>query len=226
MMAHHGHMAMGDYPLWLSALIAGLVGSAAHCSVMCSPIVAAQMFELKEKNDTQWRMAAYHAGRVTVYALLGALAFFAGRATIGGRLADASQILLVVAGALFVASAVLPQKTHRCCSEKTRNLTAFIAKFVKGYPFYYLRGLLMGFVPCGMIVSALALAASASGALAAAGAMAVFALATVPALQTAGFAALFLGRRFPAARAKVGRTLMAANGLALCAIGLGIISIH
>jgi sulfite exporter TauE/SafE len=82
--------------------------------------------------------------------------------------------------------------------------------------------MMMGFMPCGMVLAALMLASTTGSAALAATGMALFALATVPVLQLTGSGLARLGRLRPAF---AGRGMMAANGLFLCALGASLITV-
>lgn len=215
-----------NMPLLLSAALAGLVGSISHCSLMCSPLVMAQMLSLHEQQKPQRLMAWYHAGRISTYMLLGVLAFAAASVVFGGKLASIASVMMVAAGSIFIFSAVQPRKTHRCCDSKTHAMSQRIAQLANAPLQLYLRGALMGFMPCGLLVSMWLLAGASGGALYAALLMLAFGLGTLPVLQAAGFGALSLGRRYPSLGAKLGRASMAINGAALCAIGFNIVKLY
>jgi len=213
-------------PLLLAVFVAGLVGSASHCSVMCSPAVMSQMLDLQSQKQSQLPMLFYHLGRIATYALLGVLSYLLADMVFGTALPRMSNALLLVAGATFLASAMLPRKTHRCCSDNIKGLYAVLERLRSVYAIYTVRGVLMGFMPCGLLISVLLLASTSDHVLTAAVIMILFGAATVPVLQLAGYGSLSLGRKFPHFSAKLGRASMAMNGLFLCAIGLNLVKLH
>src|SRR5271166_248867 len=96
---------------------AGAAGSAMHCVPMCSGFVlgqmADQMSRLSAGQLCEWRrlraglLLPYHLGRLTTYAILGALA--ASSAAMLGRafwFSGLSSALLVLAAGLFLSHAV------------------------------------------------------------------------------------------------------------------------
>lgn len=211
----------------ISVMLAGIIGSASHCSVMCSPLVAAQMLELNDRKKPQSFILFYHAGRVLTYMILGALVLLAGRFVFGQQLAQLANLMMVAAGAVFIVSAILPKKTHRCCDSTKKSA---MAKVVSLWPSlrgqYVLRGMLMGFMPCGLLVSALLMVGATNSVAAAMLMMFVFGLSTIPALQLAGFGVLSLGRRYPVWGVKLGRGIMVINGTVLCVLGLNVAGLH
>lgn len=74
-------------------------------------------------------------------------------------------------------------------------------------------GVLLGFMPCGLIVSALMAAATAPSAIEAGVAMAAFAAGTMPALIAVAFGGRALRTRFPRAMHHVTRGFMAVSAL-------------
>ena len=215
-----------DSPLLLSVVIAGLVGSISHCSTMCSPLVAAQMLDLKQNRQPLWRMGFYHAGRIGTYMLLGMMAVFAGQWLFSGALNDVSHLMLALAGSIFVASAIFPRKTHHCCSKRMSRVMQALNRLPWANLQYYLRGALMGFMPCGMLLSVLMLVSTLDSAPSALLVMFAFGLSTVPILQLAGMGALALNRRYPRFGAGLGRTVMAANGIFLYSLGLNLVRVN
>jgi len=218
-------LGAGDY-VFASLLMAGLVGSLIHCSVMCSPLVAAQMLELHEKSRPQRLMGAYHLGRISTYAGLGIVSVMLGQWLFGGMINAFAHVMLMLAGCVFIFSALMPRKTHHdCCATKEGRLQRVLAKLNKPAAIMYARGVAMGFMPCGMVLAALLLTATLPTPWHAAFGMALFGLATSPILHVTGIGALRLNRYFPQATRVAGRGVMAVNGLLLCAISTNLITV-
>ncbi len=183
--------------------LGGLMGSLTHCVVMCGPVVACQSAcggrcGKRMSAASQWQ---YHVGRFLTY---GALGFFA--ALLSKQLAAASYwpavsaVVMVMAGALFLLSATVPNR-HPLLSFAPEN--------------GFLRGVLMSFMPCGLIYAALMMAATLTNPLAGMVAMWLFVLGTVPALLAASGGAAVLASRWQGMMHGIGRAGMAFNGLAL-----------
>ena len=79
-------------------------------------------------------------------------------------------------------------------------------------------GVVLGFLPCGLLYAALAVAASSAGALDGALAMLAFGLGTVPALMALGVFGQMVGRRWGATVARVGPVLLLLNAAMLGAM--------
>ncbi|MCI5050225.1 MAG: sulfite exporter TauE/SafE family protein [Rickettsiales bacterium] len=216
----------GNTPVLLSLFLAGLIGSASHCSVMCSPLVAAQMLDIKKRKQSQSLMAFYHAGRLSTYMALGILVVAVSQFAFSSQMVTLSHIMMVCAGIIFVISAMKPRKTHACSAKTMPAWFAYVQTALPAALVYYLRGVLMGFMPCGMVIAALMMVATMPNMITAAIGMVLFGLATVPLMQLAGLGALSLSRYFPTITNNTGRAVMACNGLFLCSVGLNMVSVN
>lgn len=228
---HHAAMAVSqDGSIYMTLLLAGLAGGMTHCAGMCGPFVIAQtgakldMLPLEKAGQlTRLRGAAllpYHAGRITVYALLGALA-----AMFAAPLRDApwfhylSAALLIAAGLMFLLSVFplfaprlfsLPVALPAGASTLLRGLFAQPTG-VRGYAL----GLALGFLPCGFLYASVMTAAAHADPLTAAFGMLVFGIGTIPALFATAAGACFAAVRLKAWVRYLFPALMIFNSLAL-----------
>jgi sulfite exporter TauE/SafE len=239
--AHHAVMAIGaageSYAALLGALfIAGFAGGLMHCAPMCGPFVLAQVSVNLERTPaarmsewTRLRGAAlvpYHLGRLTTYCLLGAVS-----AVLVRSLADVTSLRWIAAVLLGFAAAVfflqaLGRGARLFPNAVSAPGIAFLSQRLAslaeplivrgGEPgARYLLGVVLGFLPCGLLYGALAAAATAGSAIAGVLAMASFALGTVPALVAVGLAgSLLMKRAGPTIRA-FAAVLMLANAATL-----------
>lgn len=219
-LAQCGNIFTAEYPLFFSALIAGLLGSVSHCSIMCSPTVAAHMLYAHNNNESQYNMVFYHLGKITTYIALGVGSLWVGQLIFSDTLNHLSGIMLIIAGVTFIVSALQPKKTHKCCDSKLQQVFPLINKLKSFSLQYFTRGMLMGFMPCGMLLSILLMVSTTNNVLYAIFVMLLFGLSTIPALQFSGFTLLFLGKKHPDFSKKFGRIIMVINGFALSGIGL------
>mgnify|MGYP000526468576 CR=1 FL=1 len=203
LLAHCGGLFSQHGNLWLVFFLGGLTGSITHCLVMCGPLVACQSACSRScggsmKVGTQWH---YHAGRLFTYGLLG---FFC--AYLGKYLAaysfwpTLSAMMLTTAGLLFIVSAIRPD-AHRIALGKIANPL--------------LRGMLMGFMPCGLLYAALMMASTLTNPWAGLVAMWLFTLGTMPVLVATSLGAHHLNRFWANAMDNVGRLVMAFSGASL-----------
>ncbi|MFO0388376.1 MAG: sulfite exporter TauE/SafE family protein [Alphaproteobacteria bacterium] len=183
--------------------LGGLTGSLTHCLIMCGPVVACQSAcggtcGKRMSAASQWQ---YHLGRLLTY---GALGFFV--ALLSRQLAATtywpmvSAVMMVTASMLFLFSAIAPNQ-HRLLSYSPNN--------------GFLRGVMMSFMPCGLIYAALMMAATLASPIAGIVAMWLFVLGTLPALLVASGSAALLAVKWQEIMRGIGRFGMAFNGLTL-----------
>ncbi len=167
--------------LLAGAFLAGLIGSP-HCVAMCGGFAATCA-------RTPAGAAAWHLGRLSTYAILGAVAALVGHALPGPPWVPAlvSAVLLTwFAGAL---AGLLPEPRLFLpgVGEAMNRLVASDAPASR-----YLFGMANGLLPCGLVYAALALPVALGSVPLGALAMVLFGLGTIPALATlaAGLARL------------------------------------
>lgn len=218
--------------------LAGLLAGFTHCAGMCGPFVMAQVTARGKAPEggmlQRVRGAAllpYHFGRMTTYMLLGAFAGGFSQFVFSTPFERAATVLfLVAAGVLFIVNA-LPDLKPGFLPETgiARRLGAAIGRVAR--PFFhetgaghrYVLGLLLGFLPCGMLLAALMAVAATGSPLKGALAMAAYAFGTVPALFLVAGGAQVALNRFPEKVRAVSRGLMAFNGVVLFVIAGGMI---
>lgn len=177
----------------------------------------------------------YHLGRFTTYSALGAVS-----AALVRSLAEIASLrwiaalLLGLAAALFLLQALgrgvrlLPKAISTPgIGWLSRRLGALVEPLIvraRNPGARYLLGVVLGFLPCGLLYGALAAAATAGNAAAGAAAMAVFALGTVPALVAVGIAGATLMKRFGGAVQAAVTVLTLANAAALSYLAFSAVS--
>jgi sulfite exporter TauE/SafE len=157
----------------------GLIGSL-HCAQMCGPIVLA----ISLNGQSNWKShLAYQTGRITTYALLGAIAgaFGSSLTWLFGaeqKATLAAGVLLILAGGVFAWTRTSSKDLIQI--QMPGRLSRLSARMLRtpGWRYKSLLGLAMGFLPCGMIYAALVQAAAVGSAAAGAVVMAAFGLAT------------------------------------------------
>ena len=180
--------------LALAALIAGFTGSA-HCAGMCGPIVS--VFENSAgAASLDWqRRAAYHAGRLFTYITLGAIAGFAGLATLQiGPAEQTGLVLRLIASLalLLLGLRLLGALRSNALDAVGRRVWQSLSPLVRHVlPMTTRRrafgaGILWGALPCGLLWGVAALAVGAGGIWQGALIMSLFWLGTLPALLTLG----------------------------------------
>lgn len=196
----------------------GLAGSL-HCVQMCGPIVLA--FGIPMAGQPKLRQlaahAAYHAGRITTYALLGALAGWlgAGAATLT-RLAGVEQGASIGIGLLMIAGAVMLagvfQRSELFRIEIPGPLSRLAGRFLRstGMRAKLAAGLLLGCLPCGLVYAALLRASASTSVLQGALSMAAFGLGMTAPLLGVGIFSSTINSRLG-----LGGPRLAAVGVAL-----------
>jgi hypothetical protein len=178
-----------------AVFLVGVLGGG-HCLGMCGGIVTALTVHLPRERP-RWRLhLAYHAGRITTYALAGALAGGLGGAAllVGGAL-PVQVALYVVAQLMLVALGLYLLGVPRYLEvfeRAGRSLWGRIQPAASAlFPVRtagrgYAVGLLWGLLPCGLVysvlVTALVSGSAANGALV----MLAFGAGTLPSLLLAG----------------------------------------
>jgi hypothetical protein len=222
--------------LLATLFVAGLAGSLTHCAGMCGPFVmtqtVARLDNIPANEMSEWRrlkgaaLLPYHFGRITTYTGLGVLVSLLTQAVVvtsGFKWLDAA--LLFTAGVFFLLMFI-----------KRENLINIkIPLLHKGQDYIigrsgsflsnplglngYIAGVLLGFLPCGLLYSALLIASAADPATAGAG-MLLFGLGTVPALFMVSLGTSYAGKKFRPLIEKTGRFFMLMNGIVLIALAV------
>jgi sulfite exporter TauE/SafE len=212
---HQCHTVLvGNGGLLASLFAAGLFGGVSHCAGMCGPFVLSQVAARLEATPasrmSEWHRLAgaavlpYHLGRTTTYAALGSLAAVATDSlTASGGLHWLSAGLLLLA-ALVMLSMAVPAVKRLLAGRMPQagwwgrtigNLAGPLFDQPVGWRGYGL-GLMLGFIPCGLVYAALAAAAASGSALSGAIGMLAFAAGTVPSLTAVGLVGHLAGQRW------------------------------
>ncbi|WP_374326752.1 sulfite exporter TauE/SafE family protein [Azonexus sp.] len=177
---------------FLALFLVGLLGGA-HCVGMCGGIVGA----LAMGSPARWSMhLAYNGGRILSYGLAGALAGALGAAGLGleGQVPARlilylfANLMLIALGFYLIGATQALAFTERLGQSLWRRLQPLTRRFLpatrvsQAFPL----GMLWGWLPCGLVYSALASALSAGSAQRGALLMLAFGAGTLPNLLLAG----------------------------------------
>jgi len=224
-LAHCKAVAIGHGPLLLSMFLAGLIGSASHCAAMCGPFVLAQTSEtmagLEVGSGELRRLAGaallpYHAGRAFTYILLGVLLSLP--LQLMARLPELRYVpalALMLGAALFLVLGFRGLRGSLESGTFGAGIGAWLGRlarplFARPWGWHGLGlGVLLGFLPCGLLYAAIGAAAATSDPLAAAMSMTVFTLGTFPMLWLVGYLGSWAQRRWT----KIARPIMPAVAL-------------
>lgn len=205
---------------FLALFLVGLLGGT-HCVGMCGGIVGA----LSMGAPGRWSMhLAYNVGRILSYGLAGAIAGAVGAASLGldsqvpMRLALylVANLMLIALGLYLLGVTQALAFSERAGQRLWQHLQPLTRRFlparsvVQAFPL----GMLWGWLPCGLVYSALATALSSGSAVRGGLCMLAFGLGTLPNLLLAGIVLARLNEfvRRPAVRI--------ASGLLVLGFGL------
>ncbi|MGD8174687.1 sulfite exporter TauE/SafE family protein [Marinimicrobium sp. ARAG 43.8] len=180
---------------WLAAFTLGLF-SGAHCIGMCGGIVGALSVAIPadQRGARRWGLhLGYNVGRITSYSVMGVLA-----GLVAGGVAPLTPVLRVLAGLLLVAMGLYLAGwwrglllLERAGGRLWRHIQPLGRRLmpVARLPQAVLLGALWGWLPCGLVYTALAYALMQGDALVSGGVMLAFGLGTLPSLLAAGLMA-------------------------------------
>lgn len=192
---------MADIAL-ISAFVVGLLGGV-HCAGMCGGIVGALSLGIQPGRQLPV-LLAYNIGRISSYTLAGALMgalgfFFSGLLPVQ----TAQRVLLTFAGVFLILMGFYLAGWSAALSRVERAGGVIWRRIEPlGHGLLPVRtvrqalalGMLWGWLPCGLVYSALVWTVSSGGALQGASLMLAFGLGTLPNLLLMGVAANQLNR--------------------------------
>jgi uncharacterized protein len=167
--------------MFVTAFILGLTGSL-HCVGMCGPI--AMMVNGNGSRNLLVNRLLYNSGRMVTYVAMGVVVGLLGKIVqwggVQGKVSVGVGVLIILA--LFVPkiqSFFLPS-----LSRFVSKLKLAFAQHLKSRKTFSaaVTGLLNGFLPCGLVYAALAIALVQATPVQSAGVMVLFGLGTLPAL--------------------------------------------
>jgi sulfite exporter TauE/SafE len=200
-----------DWIIFLPLLTIGLLSSA-HCIGMCGGIMGALTFVIPEGSEhSRWKiLIAYNVGRITSYSLMGLLlGFFVGLFSHWGG----GNFLRIIAGLLLISMGLYLADWWRGLTKLEhagQYLWAHLQPLgkrllpVDTLQKALLLGSLWGWLPCGLVYSALALAITLQSPCG----MLAFGTGTLPAVLLAGVAAQQLARLLQRRNVRMGLALL------------------
>ncbi len=202
--SHCGSLLKLNGNLFLTMFIAGLTGGVTHCVSMCSSFAICHNVKKSCCGKIELLKAyglTYHLGRATTYGVLGFFsALLTKQVTTLPIWPFLSGIMLILAGLMFMIS-IFPECNH--------NTAKFAANFT------YLRGVILGFMPCGLIYAALMMAATTANPISGMVAMWLFVLGTIPALNLANIGFNLLSNKYQNLMHKITKSVIAMNSIML-----------
>jgi len=219
---------------FISAFFVGLF-STVHCLGMCGGIIGALTFSLPERiRNNRWRLipyvSAYNLGRISSYCFAGALVGALGEGimkflpTYGHLVLQLLASILMTGIGLYLAG-WFPAfaRIERIGKPVWKKLEPISQKLipVKSPLHAYLLGAVWGWLPCGLVYTALIWSVTASNAKDGALLMLAFGAGTLPAVMVAGILTGWLTRliRSPYVRTSAGVIII------LMALGTGYLAL-
>lgn len=192
---------------FLALFIVGLLG-AGHCAGMCGGIVGALSLQSPKAGTAAILVhLAYNLGRILSYACAGVLAGALGQAvgdlmSLQYALYLFASLMLVALGLYLLGAPQLLAPVERAGQGLWRRIQPLTGRFlpVRGVAQALPLGLLWGWLPCGLVYSALTTALASGSAVRGGLLMLAFGFGTLPNLLLAGLL-LSRFRRFVQARA-------------------------
>jgi hypothetical protein len=201
------HSAAASDPALVLFTVTGLVFATVHCAGMCGPLILAFRFGEGRSLAAATQLLLYQGGRTLVYGLAG-LAVGGAGASLGSQLQHAAAIISYVIVAAFLLAGLAglglwPRPRVTGNAPAASPLPSLLNRWTRGIwertrsrP--YLRaaglGILMAFLPCGLVFLTLGQVAARGDAWTGAGMMAGLVLMTTPILLVAAVTPALLGR--------------------------------
>ena len=173
-------------------LSTAFLGSMGHCVGMCGGIVVAYTSTKIGKTFTKMQETFahlfYNMGRVVTYSVLGGIFGWIGQVVAftpltKGLLFVVTGVLMLLAGLSLLGKLKFLMKVETTLTRYTWYKKSFRYLMENSsYKSFFLLGMLNGLIPCGLVYSFAIFAASTASPLHGAWVMAMFGLATIPAL--------------------------------------------
>ncbi|NTV02096.1 MAG: sulfite exporter TauE/SafE family protein [Chlorobiaceae bacterium] len=212
----------------LAMLAAGLFGGFGHCVGMCGPVVAALSLGDARRGIT--RLLLYNLGRVMTYSLLGALVGFTGSFLGLARSISSFQTAVMAFSGLFIVVMGLVSagwvpfgRALPVCTPAMPAIRKLMELFSgpRSTGAWFPMGVLLGFLPCGLVYTAMLTAVRAAmeapdhfAGMATGGLlMLLFGIGTAPSLLLAGMAADLFGETARRRFYRLASLVMIATGL-------------
>jgi uncharacterized protein len=172
--------------MFITALILGFTGSL-HCVGMCGPI--AMMVNGSGSRNLLINRVLYNTGRTLTYVLMGVVVGLLGKIVqwggVQGKVSVGLGVLIIVALLVpKIQSVFLPSLSRFVLKLKTLFSRHLQSKKTISAAF---TGMLNGFLPCGLVYAALAIALIQTTPAESAGVMMVFGLGTFPAMLAVAY---------------------------------------
>jgi sulfite exporter TauE/SafE len=170
--------------LIFSAFALGILGSL-HCIGMCGPLVMSMPFHKVQDGKNYLATLYYHIGKAITYSLFGLLAGSIGK---GFAFFKWQQTLSIIAGIALLLITLFPYLKNKIevakpIKEGFNKLFSLVSQQTE-LKYFFAFGFLNGFLPCGLVYTALAAATVTSSPFNGMIFMFFFGLGTIPSLTS------------------------------------------
>lgn len=240
-------MSYNEITIIISLFTLGLFGGFSHCAFMCGPFVLTQVgnrlsnIKIEKVNNfsklSGIALLPYHLGRITTYCVIGILS-----STLVTNLKNItgfkiiSGVLLIIAALIFFSSTlvkiklpfkiklikIFPSFAISWVRKRLKNLLNFLFLNPTGFK-NYLLGIILGFIPCGLVYGAIVAVASLNNSLAVLLAMLVFGIATIPALFITACGGYWFFDKIKSNLKVITKIILSINILTLLIMAIGLI---
>lgn len=208
------HNLSAETGLFGGLFLAGLSGGVTHCVLMCGPFAIAQAGDFQARVGFMQKMRRsillpYHLGRMTTYILLtvifstifNAALYFSPLKNFLGAFLLLTAALILAISIIPALGSIFPYMIRLTLPVPRRFIIRMARPFVTSRVAWkrYVLGLLLGFMPCGLVMAAFMTAITMEDPAKAALAMGIFSLGTIPALVVAAAGGQIAYARFPSA---------------------------
>ncbi len=230
--------------LW-SLFSLGFFGGFSHCIGMCGPFVLTQISNRMQNTAIDnygnlqrlynLALIPYHSGRIVTYSFFGLISGIFGKAMIELNFFKYIAAILLIIAALIFLNYFFKEKILKISFKfhyprlikkiigllKINQLIVILFKNPKGLKGFFL-GIILGFIPCGMLYGAIALSLNLHDPMLSMLGMLIFGLATFPALFASGFGGYFFIKRLNFML--ISKAVMLINIILLLLLAVGLIS--
>ncbi|MGO9611786.1 MAG: sulfite exporter TauE/SafE family protein [Dissulfurispiraceae bacterium] len=216
--------------VYVLMFMTGLLGGFGHCIGMCGPVVAAYSIGLREQR--YFAHLLYSLGRITTYSIMGGMIGMTGSFLgVAGSIGKAQGVVVALVGGVMIVMGLgitgwikIPRSKGKIAGNR---LVSFLLRSMRlisearGIGIYFPMGLVLGFMPCGLLYTVLIAAAGAGaaasnqvkGLLSGMVMLFLFGLGTVPAL-------FLLGQLASTSTERIRGTLYKASGVLMIVAGI------
>lgn len=205
--------------IWTAAFVLGFAGSL-HCVGMCGPL--AVLISGRSKQSVFVNRLVYNIGRTITYMVLGAIIGVVGTFAKVGNIQNYFSIgigLSIIVFILFYKSQPLFLSVF---NRMIGRLKRSFLEHRKGVGMYsaFATGIFNGFLPCGLVYAAIAVAVVQASVMKSAGVMLFFGLGTIPALFLTAYSFQSIQKILPFSWKKIQHAVLIV--MAVLMIGRGV----